>query len=451
MNTLNRIKSWFGSGAEGSYRGPAPAISELGNWFPVAFGDGYQSGLTLADKDQMNTTVEACVKTISETIAMLPIKHIRIEENGERVEVTTSAAYRVMRNPNPYQTKSEFFVDLIRAVLLTGNGYGVCTRNKRYEIDAIYPQLGLQPYISPDQCDVYYQGFTDELCVFSVEKMMPSRDILHFKLHTNGHPLIGVTSLRAAYPSADTGNAIQGHTNKFFRNMARPSSVLTTDMTLTAEQTKALRERFAELSQGDGIGGTPILTNGLKYQQLTMSAVDSEIIDTYNMTVADIARVFRVPPSLIGVMDNATFASVESLMKFWISSGLGFIIEHLENRLDKLFNLPPNECIEFDTEFLLAADFKGRIDGLKSGLQGGIYTVNEARQKEGLSTLDGDAFNTPMMQLQMVPVGLTSDKLEAEIDLLEVEAELANNPEAEQVLSDAEVADMVDEDMSNPL
>ncbi len=138
-------------------------------------------------------------------------------------------------------------------------------------------------------------------------------------------------------------------------------------------------------------------------------------------------------------------------MKFWISSGLGFIIEHLENRLDKLFDLPANECVEFDTDFLLEADFKSRIDGLKSGLQGGIYTVNETRQKEGLSKLEGDAFNTPMMQLQMVPVGLTSDKLEAEIALLDVEVDLAENPEKPNDLSDSEVNEMLNEDMENEL
>ena len=451
VNPIAKIKSWMG--AEGSYKTTGYGITSFGNWFPIGFGDGFERDINLQTGGgvETNTTVEACVKTISETIAMLPMKHIRVEEDGEQVEVKNSAASRVLRKPNPFQTKSEFIVDLIRSTLLTGNGYGVCTRNKRFEIDAIYPQTNLQPYTSLDQCDVFYQGFTDELRCFSMDHMLPSRDVLHFKLYTNKHPLIGVTSLSAAYPSAATGNAIQGQTNRFFSNMSRPSGVLSTDMTLKPEQTKALRERFEEQARDKDAGGLPILTNGLKYQQITMSAVDSEIIDTYNMTVTDIARVFRVPPSLIGVMDKATFANVESLMKFWINTGLGFIIEHLENRLDALFDLPPNEHIECDTAFLLQADFKSRIDGLKSGVQGGIYTVNEVRKIEGLKILEGKAFNTPMMQLQMVPVGLTADKLEAEIDLLDVEVDEAKNPEEPQDMSDAEVADMVDEDMSNKL
>jgi len=315
----------------------------------------------------------------------------------------------------------EFIVDLIRKTLLTGNGYGVCTRNNRYEINAIYPQVNLQPYVSHDQCDVYYQGMTDELCVFSVEKAIPSRDVLHLKMHTREHPLMGVTPLVAAMLSAATGNSIQAHTNRFFANMSRPSGLLTTEMTLKPEQTKALRERFEEMSKDEQTGGLPILTNGLKYQAITMNAVDSEIIETYNMTKSDIASVFRVPLALIGDMEKATFANTESLMRFWVASGLGFIIEHLENTLEDLFKLPPDERIEFDTEFLLQADFKGRIDGYKSGVQGGIYTPNEVRRKEGLSAKEGG--DDLLVQMQMIPIGLSGEKLEVEI-------EAAKNPPA---------------------
>ncbi len=424
-NPIAKIKSLFG--AEGSYKTPAYGVSTFGNWFPIVFGDGFERDINLQKFGgvENNTTVEACVSTISQTIAMLPIKHIRIKEDGGKEIMKNSAASRVMRKPNPFQTKSEFLVDLIRQTLLKGNGYGACTRNRRFEINAIYPQQQLEPYVSIDQCDVYYQGFTDELCEFSLEKIIPSRNVLHFKLHTKEHPLIGVTPLVAAALSAGTGNSIQGHVNRFFANMARPSGVLTTDMTLTTEQTKALRERFEEMSKDEHTGGTPILTNGLKYQEITMNAVDSEIIATYNMTKSDIASVFRVPLALIGDMEKATFANTESLMQFWVASGLGFIIEHLENTLDALFDLPADEHIEFDTEFLLQADFKSRIDGYKSGVQGAIFTPNEVRRKEGLPTKKGG--DDLLVQMQMIGLSKNNDKIDAEIENLE------NPPEPKEV------------------
>jgi len=261
-----------------------------------------------------------------------------------------------------------------------------------------------------------------------LDEMIPSRDVLHLRPHTNEHPLIGHTPLEAAVLSAATGTSIQGHTNRFFQNMSRPSGVLSTELTLTPDQTKQLRERFNELSQDLNSGGTPILTSGLKYQPITMSATDSEIIATYNMTKGDIASVYRVPLALIGDMEKATFANTESLMKFWVSSGLGFIIEHLENSLERLFNLPPNERIEFDTDFLLQADFKGRMEGYKVAVTGGFMSPNEAREKEGLKALDGG--DSLYMQMQNVPISLTGQKLEADIAAVEAQTEqIGKEPE----------------------
>jgi phage portal protein BeeE len=210
--------------------------------------------------------------------------------------------------------------------------------------------------------------------------------------------------------SASTGNSIQGHTGKFFDNMSRPSGVLQSDMTLTAEQTTQLRSRFNELSQDLATGGTPILTSGLKYQAISMSAVDAEIIKTYNMTIGDIARVFRVPLELIGASDKPTAGSTEQLMQYFVVSGLGFIIEHIENSLERLFDLPAGESIELDPSILLEATFKDRMDGLKVATTGGIYSPNEARNKIGLpSVADGDI---PLVQQQMVELGVGSKMLE---------------------------------------
>ena len=405
MKLTTKIKGWFGSGAEGSYRGAAPAVSELGNWFPVAFGDGYQSGLTLADKNDptKNTTVEACVKTISETVAMLPVHHFKNKPNGGHEIVTTSAASRILRKPNPYQTKSDFFLGYTRSLLLSGNGYAVATRNNRHEIDALYPQHVMEVYVAKDYKDVYYSSEDDILIDFRPDRFIPSRDIFHTKLNTKDHPLVGVSPLTAMAISAMTGNSIQGHENRFFTNMARPSGSLETEMTLTSDQTKELRKRFNEQAQGMNTGGVPILTNGLKFKPITMSAIDSEIIETYKMTKMDIASVYRVPMPLIGSMDSATFNNVEALYKFWISGSLGFLLDHLENGLNELFNLPPDEFINFDTDYLLRSDFQSRIDGFAKGVQGGVYTPNEVRAKEGLeSKPNGDDI---YLQAQMVKVG----------------------------------------------
>lgn len=371
-----------------------------------------------------NTTVEACVSTIAQSIAMLPIQHIRIGDDGGKTEVITSAVTRVMRKPNPFQTKSEFLVDIVRKMLLTGNGYAVATRNNRFEINALYPQFKMSAFVSSEMRDVYYSGVDSTLV--DLENMIPSRNVLHIKPHTNSHPLIGETPLTSAMLSGAIGNSVQGHTSKFFDNMARPSGVLATDMTLTKEQTAELRTRFNEVTKDIDTGGVPILTSGLKYEQISMSAVDAEIIETYKMSVSDIARVFRVPLELIGASDKPTAGSTENLMRFFVTTGLGFYIEHLENSLEKLFDLPANERIEFDTSIILEATLKDRYDAYKVAVTGGFMTPNESRNKEGLKPLDGG--DKLYMQMQNVPIELTGKKLEADIEAVKASTELLENP-----------------------
>jgi len=133
-----------------------------------------------------------------------------------------------------------------------------------------------------------------------------------------------------------------------------------------------------------------------------MTAVDAEMIALYKMTVLDIARVFRVPPTVIGVMDAATFNNVETLMKQWLSTGLGYTIRHIEENLARLFDLPADQVITFDSDILMRSDFKARMDGLSKGVTAGIFSPNEARRKEGLPEAENG--DEPRLQQQVVPL-----------------------------------------------
>lgn len=387
--------------------------------------------MDMSPKDVMNNNaVEACVATISQTVSMLPVYHYKTNANGGKEIVKNSAASRILRKPNNYQTRTDFFLNFSRNLLLNGNGYAVADRNNRYEVSAIHPQQSMVPRITEDKRDIFYDTTGNGIDgIIDVRSLIPSRDVLHVKLHTPRHPLIGETPLVAAALSASIGDNINRHENDFFKNMSRPSGTLESDLTLNGDQTKELRKRFNEMSQGENAGKLPILTHGLKFKPLTMTAVDAQIIETYKMTIADVARVYRVPLTLINALDNASYNNVEQLMKFWISSGLGFILDHIEQSLNVLFDLPTGEYINFDTDYLLRSDFKSRMDGLAKGVQGGIYTPNEARAKEGLEPKEHG--NDIYLQAQMVKVGTsavgqaaapTTDSEDEEDEMTEEEA-----------------------------
>lgn len=149
----------------------------------------------------------------------------------------------------------------------------------------------------------------------------------------------------------------------------------------------------------------------------------------------DIARAFRVPLPLIGDLRNATYNNVEQLISSWLSTGLGFLLEHIELSFDKFFELPDNERVEFNAESLLRTDFAGRIEGITKGIQGGLYTPNEGRAKEGLSSVENG--DKPYMQQQMVELGYRPEQPEAELEVVAPEPQPVDQETAKAIAKTA--------------
>lgn len=359
-----------------------------------------------------NAVVEACVSAYAQTIAQCPGDHWRSLPNGGRERVTTSALSRLLRWPNDYQSRSDFILNLVRQLYLEGNTYHLATRNSRFEVEELHPfdPRVSKPYVA-ETGDIFYklsgntvleaQGRADEF------GMARARDVLHIKLETEPtDPLIGIPPLRHASIAIAAQKAIGSQLLNFFANMNRPPGVVETELNFTREQVTELRQRLNEAWSGiNNLGnGPPILTNGMKFHGIAMSAKEAEVAAALKLTQDEIFMVYGVPPAILGMTDRATFSSTEALMQFWLSRGLGFAINHIEVAFDQFFGLKgwPDEYVEFDTKALLRVAYKDRIEALARGVQGGIYAPNEARNTEELpNTPYGEE---PRVQQQVVPL-----------------------------------------------
>ena len=148
---------------------------------------------------------------------------------------------------------------------------------------------------------------------------------------------------------------------------------------------------------------TPILTAGLKVMPWSTPGKDAALAEMMKLSQEQIALVYRVPLPVLG-LGGPSFGSTEALMQFWVATGLGFALNHIELAFDLLFALKgqPDEYTEFSTDSLLRSAFKDRIEALARGVQGGIFAPNEARNTEGLP--DKPFGDEPRVQAQVVPL-----------------------------------------------
>jgi HK97 family phage portal protein len=398
---------------EGAYRpGPYP-MPVSGGWLSAEAGalrNWWQCGYDLIGGER-SAVVEACISAYAQTIAQCPGDHWRSNNKGGKTRVTNSAVSRILRKPNAYQTISDFLLGLTDSLFREGNAYAVALRNDRYEVSELHlmnprqsrPQLAVTG-------DIFYTlGGNDVIAqtLGNQQIIVPQRDVLHVRLRTDyrvPRPLIGETPLMAAMADVIATDAILQQQIAFYQNQARPSAVLMTDRQLDKPDVDYLRDRWNEQTRGINQGGTPILTAGLKLQPWAAAAgQDSKVAEIAKISDQRIALAFRIPLQILGI-GGATYSSVELLMQSWISLGLGFALNHVEEAFGLLYDLKgqPEDFIEFDTDALLRSALKDRIDALVKGVQGGIYAPNEARAIEGYDAVPfGDS---PRVQQQVVPL-----------------------------------------------
>lgn len=360
------------------------------------------------DTSSTSAMVEACISAYSQTVAMCPGDHWHLKEDGGRERVTTSALSRILRKPNDYQTISDFLLNAVRNLYADGNAYALALRNSRFEVSELHLMNSRisGAYVAVTG-DIFYQLAGNAVLEQRVDYplLVPARDVLHIRLHTQEwDPLRGESPIIAAARDIAASNAMAAQQLSFFLNHARPGIVLSTDMTLDKDQVTALRDRWNEQSRGLGSGGTPILTSGLKPVPIPQTAaVDAQLADIMKMSKENIALAFRIPLQVLGIGGGAQ-GSTEALMQGWLASSLGFCLNHVEEAFGKLFGLSgyPDDYVEFNTAALLRSAQKDRIESLARAVQGGIFSPNEARRTEGYPDVEfGDE---PRVQSQVVPL-----------------------------------------------
>jgi HK97 family phage portal protein len=392
------VGSWwngFGAGMSGGN----------GGWWPMIirepFSGAWQSNRELLPETLLSFyAVYACVTLISADIGKLEIR-LMARDQHDIWSPTSSAAFSpVLRKPNHYQTRIQFIENWIMSKLTRGNTYVLKERDDRGVVIALHvlDPKRVMPMITSDG-DVYYQLNDDRLAAIAEDNVLvPAREVIHDRMNCLFHPLIGTSPLFACSLAARQGLAIQNNSASFFENGAQPGGILIAPGAISDETAKRLKDKWEENFSGANRGRLAVLGDGLKYESLTMNAVDAELIDQMKMTAEVVCSVFHVPGYMVGVGAAPTYNNIEALAQNYYSQCLQSLLESLELCLDEGLALPANFRTEADLDGLLRMDTATMVKTLSAGVGGGIMEPNYARRRLNLPPVTGGA--TPYMQQQ---------------------------------------------------
>lgn len=345
--------------------------------------------------------VFSCINLISSDISKLPVKYTRKDSDGIWVDINNP--YAVIDRPNSYQNRIQFFENWVNSKLIRGNTYVLKQRDSRGDVIGLHilcPDL-VTPLVSEDG-EVFYQLSQDRLADIQVSGItIPASEIIHDRFNCFFHPLVGLSPLFASGLAAYLGEKMLKNSARHFKNGARPSGILTVPQAISPEDAAAASKQWEANYGGDNYGKVAILGGDLKYQPLSMTAEESQLVEQLKLTSELVCATFRVPAyKVIGTQPN--MSNVEALEQTYYSQCLQVLIESIELLLDEGISVPKGTGFEFDIDILLRMDTKTQVETLAAAVKGGIDTPNEARRKRNQKPLSGG--DTVYLQHQDYPI-----------------------------------------------
>jgi HK97 family phage portal protein len=392
MNWFRAFTSWiFGSGPVRyqGYQLPGPGVYDTSASPPV----GFDSAMQLS-------AVWACVKLLAETVASLPLGVYRVTPSGRTLATDHPLHALFSGMVNRYQNRIEFFETVILNLVVTGNAY-VAIERLGGQIVSLMPLMSaqMQTRLMPDGAVVY--EYTNEASV----RVYASSSIWHIKLMGNG--IVGLSVLDYQRGTLNIARGAESSVRKIYANGGKPSGVLMIDRLLTTEQRDMVRANFNGLTVGDE-ERLFVLESGAKFQQVSLSPQDIELLASRGFQIDEICRWYGVPSVMVNHTSGTTWGSgIQTIIEGFYKLTMRPILEKVElSAMVNLLTLADRGQIEieFDFDALLRADLRARMDAYAVGINNGVLKPSEARKMEGLPPADGA--DNLLVQGAMVPLSM---------------------------------------------
>jgi len=376
-----------------------------GPWMPIvreSFSGAWQQNVEVNQTAVLAFhAVFSCMTLIASDISKLRVKLVSKDTHGIWAETTRPAYSPVLRKPNSFQTRIQFFESWFLSKLSSGNTYVLKRRDARNVVIALYvlDPHRVKPLVADDG-SIFYELQQDDISEIAGPMVVPAREIIHDRFNCLFHPLVGVSPIYANGLAATQALRIQDNSAVFFGNQSRPGGLLSAPGKISKESSEELKANWYDYYGGKNSGRVAVLGDGLKYEHMAVTAKDAELIDQLKWTAEVVCSTFHVPPYKLGIGNLPTNSNVESLNLEYYTQALQSLIEAAELCLDEGLGIGEGMGIgtEFDLDGLLRMDTKALIEAEALATGAGIKKIDEARRRLDLGPIPGG--DTPYLQEQ---------------------------------------------------
>lgn len=357
-----------------------------------AYTGSYPAFLQSRSQPMLLSAVYRCVDLISGSVAVLPLETYRLDADGFKLKCKTHPAYYVLNSePNENMTRYTFFKTLMASVLLQGNGYAYIERDSNLNVTQLVylpPQLVSIVWIM-DRNGIRRKRYN----VSGFKDLVDPRDMIHV-LNFSYDGIIGVSTLTHARQTLGIATASEEHAVNFLHSRASSAGVLTVESAarLTEKQKDDIYatwdRRMSQNSTGSNIA---VLEANMKYQPITISPKDSQLLESRQFNVVDICRFFSVSPVKAFDLTKSSYSTVEATQLDYLTDTALSVITKIEQEINRKVFLPSERntyVAEFNTSAILRTDKAAQAAYWKDMFNIGAATPNEIRRENNLTRLD---------------------------------------------------------------
>ena len=384
------IKSLFGFGQARDK--PVDKAADAG--YSFLFGRT-TSGKPVNERTAMQTTaVYACVRILAEAVASLPLHVYEYQDDGGKKLVHDHPLYYLLHDePNPEMTSFVFRETLMSHLLIWGNAYAQIIRDGAGRVLGLYPLLPDKMEVQrDDKGNIYYvySRNSDENPTFKEygNIKLKAEDVLHIPgLGFDG--LIGYSSIAMAKNAVGMTLACEEYGASFFANGANPGGVLEHPGVL--KDPSKVRESWNSVYRGvSNAHKIAVLEEGMKYQQIGIPPEEAQFLETRKFQINEIARLYRIPPHMVGDLDKSSFSNIEQQSLEFVKYTLDPWVIRWEQSLQRSLLLPGEKgkyFIKLNVDGLLRGDYQSRMNGYAVGRQNGWFSANDIREMENMNPI----------------------------------------------------------------